>query len=387
MATNMIGLLVISDACRKIKTRAPMSASSKGIENHESKSHSSEEEPILLWVRKERRQDEVSKWKETADVVGTLSSWKSTLRRAGIGRQIPAMKMKIKSLRDVNNRNEGLLKVKDRKLAIYVRQIKVQRRKFNLQEHEIKSLGEHKVGYDELVSESSNLRRENEELKKMNQDYERAYCKLERKYNKLKQEQEAKLKNISDQQPSSFSITVPTQTEQKETSFTEEEKFNRDLEAAISASMAGYKSDPQEKNDQNLNQEITYVLELSKKEDEIRKQREHSLAFEELFRSNVQAERAVKRKLENMKTEKENVTKRLKVVEQEKHVLADEKEKLVDELECTTLCGFCAENMKDVAFEPCGHIWACSACVKSANISSCPTCREDIINVRKVFIA
>jgi len=376
---NMIGLHATSDAIREIKTRAPI-LGSRGIDIHESKSQSSEEEPILLRVRKEGRQDEVGKWKETADIVGTFSSRESTLSRAGIGRQIPVLKMKIEILQDDKKRNEKLLKKKDRELAIYVGQIEVLRRKLNRQEHEIKSLSEYKVVYDESVSESNNLRRENEELKKM-------YQKLERKYNKLKQEQEVKLNNISDQQPSSFSIIVPTQTEQKETSLTEEEKFNRDLEAAISASMAVYKSDPQEKNDQDLNQEIKFALELSKKEDEIRKQREHSLAFEELFRSNVEAERAVKRRLENMKTEKENVTKRLKVVEQEKYILADEKEKLVDELECTTLCGFCAENMKDVAFEPCGHIWACSTCVKSANISSCPTCREDIKNVRKVFIA
>jgi len=387
---NLIDLPATSDACRNIETTTPISGS-HGVELHESKGQSSEEEPILLRVRKDRRHDDMGKWKETVDIIGSRSSTKSTQNRARIGRQIPALKMKIEILQDDKKRNEELLEEKDIELARHVGQLDLLRRKLNRQEHEIKSLRENSMLYDELVSENSNLRRENEELNRMNQDYERNYSKLQRKYDKLKQEQEAKLNNtISDQQPSSFSsteVTAPTQTEQKETSLTEEEKFNRDLEAAISASIVLNESNPQKKNDQDLNQEIKFALELSKKEDEIRKQREHSLAFEELFRSNVEAERAVKRKLENMKTEKENVTKRLKVVEKEKHILADEKEKLVDELECTTLCGFCAENMKDVAFEPCGHIWACSACVKSANISSCPTCREDIINVRKVFIA
>jgi len=383
---NLIGLHATSDACSNIDTATPISGI-RGIEIHESKNEStSEEEPILLRVRKEDRHTEMGKWKETVGIFGTLSSKKSTINRKAIGRQIPALKMKIEILQDERKRDKKLLEEKKKELALYVDQVELQRRKLNRQEHEIKSLRENKMSYDELIFENSKLRREHEELKKMNQDYERNYSKLERKYDKLKKEQEAKLNNISEQ-ASSFSITALTQTEQKETSLTEEEKFNKDLEAAIAASMAISKSDPQEKNDQNLNQEIKFALELSKKEHEIRKQREHSLAFEELFRSNVQAERAVKRKLENMKTEKENVTKRLKAVEQEKHILANEKEKLVDELECTTLCGFCAENVKDVAFEPCGHIWACSACVKSANISSCPTCREEIKNVRKVFIA
>jgi len=151
--------------------------------------------------------------------------------------------------------------------------------------------------------------------------------------------------------------------------------------------LAVNKPEIQEKSDQYLKQEIDFTLELSKKDDEIRKQREHSLAFEQLYKKNVEAERAVKRKLVSMETEKEKVTKRLKVVEQEREKLVDEKEKLADELECTTLCGFCAENMKDAAFEPCGHIWACFTCVKTANISNCPTCREEIENVRKVFIA
>jgi len=386
---NSIGLPATSDACTNIGTTTPISGS-RVLELHENKGQSSEEEPILLRMRKDRRHDEMGKWKETVDIIGTRSSTKSSLNRARIGRQIPALKMKIEMLQDDKKRNEELLEEKDIELARHVGQLDVLKRKLNRQEHEIRSLRESEMMYHELVSENNNLRRANEELNRMNQDHERNYSKLLRKYDKLKDEQEAKLNNISNQQPSSFSsteITAPTQTEQKETSLTEEEKFNRDLEAAISASIVLNKSDPQEKDDQDLNQEIKFALELSKKEDEIRKQREHSLAFEELFRSNVEAERAVKRKLENMKTEKENVTKRLKVVEQEKHILADEKEKLVDELECTTLCGFCAENMKDVAFEPCGHIWACSACVKSAKISSCPTCREDIINVRKVFIA
>jgi len=386
---NSIGLPATSDACTNIGTTTPISGS-RVLELHENKGQSSEEEPILLRMRKDRRHDEMGKWKETVDIIGTRSSTKSSLNRARIGRQIPALKMKIEMLQDDKKRNEELLEEKDIELARHVGQLDVLKRKLNRQEHEIRSLRESEMMYHELVSENNNLRRANEELNRMNQDHERNYSKLLRKYDKLKDEQEAKLNNISNQQPSSFSsteITAPTQTEQKETSLTEEEKFNRDLEAAISASIVLNKSDPQEKDDQDLNQEIKFALELSKKEDEIRKQREHSLAFEELFRSNVEAERAVKRKLENMKTEKENVTKRLKVVEKEKHILADEKEKLVDELECTTLCGFCAENMKDVAFEPCGHIWACSACVKSANISSCPTCREDIINVRKVFIA
>jgi len=387
---NLISANASSDAGSEIETEnktTPISAR-LGIETHKTNSLSSEDEPIFLKIVKKGENDKVDNCQVTANTLGTCSSKKDHLTRSGIGRQIPALKMKIEILQDDKKRYEKVLEERDKELAKYVSQVRALGRKINRQEHEMKAMRQNDKIYNELVSESNNLRRENEELKKMNQDYERNYSKLEKKYDKLKQEQEGKLHNQPNQLLSStFASTVQTPTEEEEASLTIEEKFDRDLEAAISASLVVCKPNTEEKCDHDLKKEIDFVLELSKRDDEIRKQREHSLAFEELFRNNVQAERAVKRKLENVVSEKEKVTKRLKVVEQEKELLVDEKEKLVDELECTTLCGFCTENMKDVAFEPCGHIWACSACVKLANISNCPTCRKKIKNFRKVFIA
>lgn len=349
---------------------------------------SSDEEPIVPRKRKIIKTDPMGSCNSTMTepTFGTRSSQKVPHKRAGIGRQIHALKMRIEILQDDIKKYQKGIEERDIKLGKHIYQEDALRRKLNMQQHEIKEMRAKDKLYSELVSENNNLRSEIEDLKKMNQDYERNYSKLEKKYHRFKQ---AQLTNLNDQlkqrSPPTSVISAPIQAEEKE--LTEEEKFNRDLEAAIAASLAVNKPEIQEKSDQYLKQEIDFTLELSKKDDEIRKQKEHSLAFEQLFKKNVEAERAVKRKLVNMETEKEKVTKRLKVVEQEREKLVDEKEKLADELECTTLCGFCTENMKDAAFEPCGHIWACFTCIKTANISNCPTCREEIKNVRKVFIA
>jgi len=350
-------------------------------------SQSSEEEPILLRKMRKGTDDEKALTKRMVNQsLTTNSSKKGPGKRAGIGRQIPALKMRIEILQDEIKKYKKVLVAKNKQLENYANIEDALRGKINRYEHEMKGLRENGKLYKKLISESENLRCENEELRKMNQDYERNYSNLEKKYDMLKKEQLGKLDNRPSP-PSTSTVQEPWKTEEKDRTLTEEEKFNIELEAAIAASMAVSQPVKQEKSDQYLKQEIDFMLELSKKEDEIRKQREHSLAIEELFRNNVEAERAVKRKLESMETEKEKVTKRLKAVEQEKEELVDEKEKLVDELECTTLCGFCTENMKDAAFEPCGHIWACFTCIKTANISNCPTCRKEVENVRKVFLA
>jgi len=351
-------------------------------------SQSSEEEPIL--PRKIRKGTDDEKASLTKTMVNpsltTNRSKKVSIKRAGIGRQIPALKMRIEILQDDIMKYKKDLEVKNKELEKYAFLEVGLRRKINRYEHEMKELREQGKLYKKFILENENLRCENEELRKMNQVYERNYSNLEKKYDMLKEEHLAKLNNRQSP-PTTSTIREPWKAEEKNNTLTVEEKFNLELEAAIAASMTVSQPVKQEKSDQYLKQEIDFMLELSKKEDEIRQQREHSLAIEELFRNNVEAERAVKRKLESMETEKEKVTKRLKVVEQEKEELVDEKEKLVDELECTTLCGFCTENMKDAAFEPCGHIWACFTCIKTANISTCPTCRKEVKNVRKVFLA
>jgi len=381
----MVSLDATSDSrceVRKKHKTAPI-PESHGIETHKGVDQSSSEERFFLRMRKGGENDKLAK----LEMALKTTAIKGTLDREEIARQVHALKLTIEIMQGKRKMLEKLLDEKEKVWAKHDSHLDLLRREINLWEYEMKAVYENNISYVKLVSENNNLRRENDELKKQNQYYEIKCTKLEKKYRMLKEDLEAEFNNLPNLLPSkTFSINQPTETEENET-VTEEEKFHRDLDAAISASIAISKFDPQEKHDYDLKQEINFALELSKKEDEIRKQREHSLAFEELFKNNVEAERAAKRKLEDMKTEKENVTKRLKVVEQQKDILADEKEKLVDELECTTLCGFCTERLKDVAFEPCGHIWACSICVVSANLSNCPTCREHIKNVRKVFLA
>lgn len=207
---------------------------------------------------------------------------------------------------------------------------------------------------------------------------------LEKKYNDLKRKQQIKPRDrFEGKESRSYNSQLSRPPEEKERMLNNkdtEDEYDRSLQAAIEASMIVNTPVVQKKSDIRLEEEINFTMELSKKEDEIRKQREHALAIEELYKNNLQAERAVKRKLKTMESEKEKATKRLKIVEQEK-------EQLVDELECTTLCGFCEEKKKDTAFEPCGHIWACEECVKKAKMKHCPNCREEIKNVRKVFIS
>jgi len=223
------------------------------------------------------------------------------------------------------------------------------------------------------------------ELSKINQIYVQKVVALEKKYNELKRKQRIKTKEKLLERKEARSCNPPSSIppEEKERTLNNpnvDDEYNRSLQAAIEASMRVNIPVVQKKSVTRLEEEINFTMELSKKEDEIRKQREHALAIEELYRSNLAKEREVKRKLKTMECEKEKATKRLKIVEQEK-------EQLVDELECTTLCGFCEEKKKDTAFEPCGHIWACEDCVKHAKMKHCPNCRKEIKNVRKVFIS
>lgn len=221
-------------------------------------------------------------------------------------------------------------------------------------------------------------------LRKINQTYVQKMLVLEKKYNELKRKQQIKPRDrLESKESRSYNPQLSRPPEEKEMTLNNknvEDEYDRSLQAAIEASMIVNSPVVQKKSDIRLEEEINFTMELSKKEDEIRKQREHAIAIEELYKSNLDSERAVKRKLKTMECEKEKATKRLKIVEQEK-------EQLVDELECTTLCGFCEEKKKDTAFEPCGHIWACEDCVKKAKMKHCPNCREEIKNVRKVFIS
>merc|ERR1719397_1097669 len=303
----------------------------------------------------------------------TCSSKKDSPKRAGIGQQIPAIEMIEKLQNEMR-----MINPKNREWEKY----HVSREK-----QEIKAINRNYTLYYKFISEKNDLKRENEKLKKINEESVRSWLQLKIKHDRLHQKL-IKLNNRPKKLAlSRFVITTSIYPEKEEALLKEEERFKRDMDVAIAESMEVHQPDLQGKSDQYLKQKIDFALELSRKDDEIRRWRENSLALWELFRNNVQAERDEKRKLEKLEIWKENVTDRLTVLEQQKKLLVAEREKLVEQLECTTLCGFCAENMKNAAFEPCGHIWACASCVKTAKMTNCPTCREEILNFRKVFIA
>jgi len=205
-----------------------------------------------------------------------------------------------------------------------------------------------------------------QELQKINQEWELNYKKLEKKYDELSKEK-ARARQISK------IVQLDNACYQEDKKY--EDIFNIDFKADTDEPFP-----VEEENDMDVDEVINYEVELSEKDFEIRKHKKYLNDLEERFKIKDQSERVTKRKLKDMESEKELATKRLKAVE-------EEKEKLVDELESTTLCGFCEENPKDIVFDPCGHIWACEKCVSFAKMTNCPTCREAITNVRKVFIA
>lgn len=204
-----------------------------------------------------------------------------------------------------------------------------------------------------------------QKLFKSSQEWELKYRKLEKKYEELSKEK-ALAKQILD-------IVNPDDAQPEEEKH--KDIFNIDFKEDTEESFPA-----DEENDIEVEEMVNYEVKLSEKDFEIRRQKTYLQNLEERFKSKEKSERAIKRKLKDVESEKELADKRLKVVE-------EEKEKLVDELEFTTLCGFCEDNPKDVVFDPCGHIWACEKCVSYANLSKCPSCRKEIKNVRKVFIA
>jgi len=203
------------------------------------------------------------------------------------------------------------------------------------------------------------------QLMESRQEWELKYKKLEKKYEELSKEK-ARAKQI-------LEIVQPDDAQQEEEK--QKDIFNIDFKDDTDES---FPADVE--NDIDVDEMVNYEVKLSERDFEIRKQKTYLQHLEERFKSKEKSEKAIKRKLKDMECEKELADKRLKVVE-------EEKEKLVDELECTTLCGFCEDNPKNVVFDPCGHIWACEKCVSFANLTKCPSCREEIKNVRKVFIA
>jgi len=204
-----------------------------------------------------------------------------------------------------------------------------------------------------------------QQLKKINQKWKLNYSKLEKKYNDLLKE-----KACARQISKIVQLGDARYQEEKKC----EDLFNIDFKAHTDVSFP-----VEEENDIGVDALISYEVELSEKDFEIRRHKKLLHDLEERFKNKEQSERVVKRKLKDLKFEKELTAKRLKAAE-------EEKEKLVNELECTTLCGFCQNNRKDIVFDPCGHIWACEKCVSFSKMTKCPSCREEITNIRKVFI-
>jgi hypothetical protein len=52
------------------------------------------------------------------------------------------------------------------------------------------------------------------------------------------------------------------------------------------------------------------------------------------------------------------------------------------------LCKICMEHEATVAFSPCGHMMACELCSETVKNGDkrCPTCRQDITSLLRVFI-
>jgi len=308
------------------------------------------------------------------------NSWFEHLTRRSLGNEFSALKLKIIEMQTEIQK----LKTKNNDLIVKQHSKNIQQSiKMNELRQQLKKL---QINWERSLQNRKELDKKIQELSGFRRDYFKLKEKCDQLNKKLKNPSIAPLQRSEDSESSGsdsehprnkteiISISGDEEKEEKD-----DDEFERSLQAAIRASMAVNSPILQEKSDMRLEEEINFTMELSKKEDEIRKQREHALAIEQLFKSNLEAERAAKRKLKSMEFEKERTTKRLKVVEQEK-------EQLVDQLESTTLCGFCEEKKKDTAFEPCGHIWACEDCVKKSKMTNCPNCRSQIENVRKVFI-
>jgi len=203
------------------------------------------------------------------------------------------------------------------------------------------------------------------QLTQSSQEWELKYNQLEKKYEELSKEK-ARAKQI-------LKIVQPDDAQQEEENH--KDIFNIDFKDDTDESFPA-----DEENDIDVDEMVNYEVKLSERDFEIRRQKTYLQHLEERFKHKEKSEKVIKRKLKDMECEKELADKRLKVVE-------EEKEKLVDELEYTTLCGFCEDNPKNIVFDPCGHIWACEMCVSKANLFKCPSCREEIKNVRKVFIS
>jgi len=196
---------------------------------------------------------------------------------------------------------------------------------------------------------------------------------LERKYNELVREQANA--NLDKEKFTPRSIQRCTPGKKKK-----EEIFSIDSTIDMDVSSATKNTIVEECGDIDMEQIINYEMELSEKDYEIQRYKEKLRVLEKRFKKKELSERTVKRKLEFMESETERTTKRLKTKEEENG-------KLIDNLESITLCGFCQENPKDIAFHPCGHIWACGKCVKFAKMTECPNCRRKINYISKVFIA
>jgi len=232
----MLSVDATSDSSSEMKTNHK-------IIIHKTTSQSSGEERFVLKIGKEGKNDEVGK----QEMGSKITAKKGTLDRAEIGRQVHALKLSIDIMEGKRKMLQKLLDEKDKVWEKHVSHVDLLKREINLWEYDMKAMYENNISYVELVSENNKLRRENEELKKMNWDYERNYLQLEKKCDALEQELMAEFNNRPNEiRPTSSPITQQAETEENETVI-EEEKFNRDLEAAISASIAIKKSDPQEK--------------------------------------------------------------------------------------------------------------------------------------------
>ena len=58
-----------------------------------------------------------------------------------------------------------------------------------------------------------------------------------------------------------------------------------------------------------------------------------------------------------------------------------------EKIDKAPLCVFCMDNEKDFMVEPCKHICLCENCVEYFKPKgSCPMCRQDIIDIVKVYM-
>lgn len=83
---------------------------------------------------------------------------------------------------------------------------------------------------------------------------------------------------------------------------------------------------------------------------------------------------------QNIEQDAEKVSEEINTVAQKKlEELNVSKQEEIQE------CGICMENLKNVALVPCGHLGYCLTCIQKLKEQMCPTCKQPIQQVLKIF--